>query len=835
MRRLAKLILPIVFCAIFLPAGGHLAGQADAASGNRWHFSDNAAIGSFTVTAIVQGAVYVDANHNGQQDDGEGLEGATVALFGSAQSLSAATLVFPLIALSGSDGAYRFDAVTPGDYTLTVTLQADSAPIHSQALAVGSELVTTVDPIRVTTDSETQAAVTVQGTIYIDANDNNQQDDGEGIEGASIALFHSTQSVSTATLVFPLFALSGPDGRYRFDDVPPGEYTLTATLQGASQPFHSQTLAVGTEPLTTVAPIRVTPAAVQGTVYMDANGNGQQDDGEGIEGATVALFHSTQFLSTATLVFPLTTVSGSAGYYRIDGVPPGEYTLTVTLQGESQPIHSQTIRVEKGSLTTVAPIAVSRSRGLYLPAITNRQAHNLPDTSSPKLHLPSVLLAPRCPSQPTSRFGVQMYGDTGSASPYYTALRQSGASWLRVAVEWASVEPQNTTPDRYRWASADAAVAAATEACLTMIGTHTGNPIWAAIDSAGRISPQRLEELSEYLGALVERYDGDGIADAPNSPIINYWEMYNEPDAAGTYSVNGWGNHGDEYAEMLELVYPTIKNANPNAKVLLGGLAYDWFVDNPQNPGAFVRDFLDEVLKHGGGNHFDIMNFHSYPAFAKEWTDNEGPGLYEKTAFVRAKLQEYGLDKPIMITESGWHSSEIENGATVNKLGTPELQARYIVALFTQGMAQNVQTIIYWMLHDLGQPFPFASGSVTNDSPPSPKPAFAAYQVAVDYLGMAHFRQRLTRGEIEAYQFYDPRRSQPIYVSWLNPIALDIFPERYGSSKNKTETLKLPASRGTVRDIYGNVIEVLDGDGGSSDGAIRIRVSSQPVYIIVEE
>ena len=87
------------------------------------------------MTVIVQGTIYADANHNGQQDDGEGLEGATVALFGSAQSLSAATLVFPLIALSGSDGAYRFDAVTPGDYTLTVTLQADSAPIHSQALA----------------------------------------------------------------------------------------------------------------------------------------------------------------------------------------------------------------------------------------------------------------------------------------------------------------------------------------------------------------------------------------------------------------------------------------------------------------------------------------------------------------------------------------------------------------------------------------------------------------------------------------------------------------------------------------------------------------------------
>ena len=70
--------------------------------------------------------------------------------------------------------------------------------------------------------------------------------------------------------------------------------------------------------------------------------------------------------------------------------------------------------------------------------------------------------------------------------------------------------------------------------------------------------------------------------------------------------------------------------------MLLGGIAYDWFYD--QNNGNFNRYFLDDVLTAGGGDYFDIMNFHQYPAFASNWLPpgSEGPGLIEKTLALRA-------------------------------------------------------------------------------------------------------------------------------------------------------------------------------------------------------
>jgi hypothetical protein len=371
--------------------------------------------------------------------------------------------------------------------------------------------------------------------------------------------------------------------------------------------------------------------------------------------------------------------------------------------------------------------------------------------------------------------------------------------------------------------------------------THSDNPIWAAIDSYGRVNQEHLGDLQEYIRALVERYDGDGKDDAPNSPVVNHWELYNEPDIRGSYGIHGWGYNGIEYAEMLALLYPTIKQANPNAKVLLGGIASDWFVDSAKNPGLFVRGFLDDVLANGGGHFFDIMNFHGYPAFAKDWTDNHGPGLYEKTEYIRAKLQEYGLDKPIMITESGWHSGEFVDGVAVHNSGTPELQARYVVALYSQSLAQDVQALIFWMLSDIGPTYPYANGLVTSDSPPSTKPALTAYRVAVDRLDKTQFQRRLSQDElggkpIEIYEFRDPEHSRSIYVTWLNPIDLDIYPDKHPAMKAGPESIHLRGSRATVSDIYGNIIaEIADKDDGSKDRSIRVSVSNRPMYIFIPD
>lgn len=413
----------------------------------------------------------------------------------------------------------------------------------------------------------------------------------------------------------------------------------------------------------------------------------------------------------------------------------------------------------------------------------------------------------------TAIFGVQMYGSTNDNNIYHPSLIESGASWLRVSVHWASIEPINVTPDAFNWSIADSNLAAAATEMggLHIIATIDNAPFWAADDPNGPIHADNLDDFGEFMEAIVERYDGDGLNDAPNSPTVNHWEFYNEPDHQ-----DRWGHDGDLYAQMLAAVYPPIKTANASANVVFGGIAYDWFTDQS---GPFVRGFLDDVLASAGGQYWDIMNFHFYPAFKNNWT-NVGPGLLEKTSFIRSKLNSYGYNQPIIITESGWHNNDDHNPQSDD-----ETQISYVVELFTQSYAANVKVMIWWLLNDINN-YPYDNGLVEIDT--TFKPSFFTYQNIVSELSTAHFNRRLSSTEtgfsnMEVYQFNDYVYSRDVYIAWLDPI-----------DTTEIKPLKLPFARAIIKDVVSNdTTEVLDSTDGLIDGNVTVSVSRIPIYVEV--
>lgn len=428
----------------------------------------------------------------------------------------------------------------------------------------------------------------------------------------------------------------------------------------------------------------------------------------------------------------------------------------------------------------------------------------------------------------TPIFGLQMYGATGSSNPYHPYLLDSNASWLRSNIGWASVEPVNVTPDAYYWSSVDASLNAARSDMggLNLIVTIDTAPDWAVEVSGDPNQPidsEDLAEFAQFMGALAERYDGDGVADAPESPVVLYWELYNEPDR-----LERWGEHGVAYANMLAAVYPAVKAANSRAQVVMGGISYDWFTTDDL-PGPFVELFLDDVLSSGGGAYFDVMNFHYYPAFRRNWT-SQGPGLLEKTNFIRNKLISYGYNHPIVITEAGWHS----NGDFPPESNHQE-QISYLVELFTQSMAADVDVMIWWLLYDIGEAYPYENGLVINKDlwadPPTnvEKPSFPVFQNIVAELSTAHFKRKLSLSEtgnsdMEVYLFNDKVYGRDIYVAWLDPI-----------DTTATAVLKLPFVKADVRNIETGVVTTLyDHSDGKIDGKVTISVSRKPVYVEVD-
>jgi len=141
--------------------------------------------------------------------------------------------------------------------------------------------------------------------------------------------------------------------------------------------------------------------------------------------------------------------------------------------------------------------------------------------------------------------------------------------------------------------------------------------------------PCDMEAYRKFLRLLVERYDGDGKDDMPGLQYqIKYWEIGNEPDLT-----NFFQGTDKDYYEILKESYITIKETDAEAKVLIAAmpsLGYENFGDR--------QDFghAEEIFKLGGGEYFDILNFHAY-------------GEYER---LKTLLKKYNLDnRPYWITE----------------------------------------------------------------------------------------------------------------------------------------------------------------------------------------
>jgi len=153
--------------------------------------------------------------------------------------------------------------------------------------------------------------------------------------------------------------------------------------------------------------------------------------------------------------------------------------------------------------------------------------------------------------------------------------------------------------------------------------------------------PCDMKAYASFLEKAVERYDGDGQDDMPGLTIpIKYWEIMNEPSMQGG-STGGMGEElkffvgtSDEYFEILKTSYQTIKKADPESKVLPGGMA--------GMQQSFV-DFWDPIFKKGAANYFDIVNMHTIN------TDERRHDSY--VIKFKEFLKKYKVNKPIWITE----------------------------------------------------------------------------------------------------------------------------------------------------------------------------------------
>ncbi|HEY6004824.1 MAG TPA: hypothetical protein VIV57_18250 [Anaeromyxobacter sp.] len=146
-------------------------------------------------------------------------------------------------------------------------------------------------------------------------------------------------------------------------------------------------------------------------------------------------------------------------------------------------------------------------------------------------------------------------------------MEDLGATWTRSNLQlvWDFVEPEvEPLPgaESFDWTASDAVFAAAARYGVRYLAVfHEGAPTWG---QPLRDPLANLEAYERFVEAAVERYDGDGLDDAPAGIVVRHWQIGNE--------TGGWtasGRTAEDYVRWFEATAAAIGRADPEARVVL--------------------------------------------------------------------------------------------------------------------------------------------------------------------------------------------------------------------------------------------------------------------------
>jgi hypothetical protein len=216
---------------------------------------------------------------------------------------------------------------------------------------------------------------------------------------------------------------------------------------------------------------------------------------------------------------------------------------------------------------------------------------------------------------------------------------------------------------------------------IVMIGPWPGNRTRQATPDfeLGDSWPEYLE----FVSAVVERYDGDGVDDMEGlMQGVHHWEIDNEPDLK-----NSNGPRGQEatdfataaqFGELIVRTSEAIRAADSEAVVLNGGifkvtkrLGYQYALDLFAEEGV-----LDAV---------DVISVHAY---------HYGPSV-EGVELTIARMQELAQGRPVWLTETGVPS--VADNRWVSEEWQGEMVNRTVIVALSYGVEH-----IFW--HTLFDP-----------------------------------------------------------------------------------------------------------------------------------
>ena len=327
-------------------------------------------------------------------------------------------------------------------------------------------------------------------------------------------------------------------------------------------------------------------------------------------------------------------------------------------------------------------------------------------------------------------FGVNFISsaeDQVDEQQYQNGL-STGATWNRWPLYWFNIE---TNPNTYNWSRQDTTVQQDLAHGFEIDAILLGTPLFYTTSTIEEVDPGRPEKRGPFVmrapqaAAPVGLYDpiftdgtdtpgpgkvinqsnvwarfaytavnrykpGGAMAQAYSWPPgvgITHWEIWNEPDLSWF-----WDSSTADYARLLKVGYLSVKQADPSASVLVGGLA------NFQKPTFYVdiMNIFDSDPMAVTHKYFhDILATHSYFNSWESWWH-----VYRATL----TMGEHGVDKDVWLNESGvpaWDDYPGPNwDPTSSWRATMSEQADYLIQNAFFATFAGADAIFHFQLYD---------------------------------------------------------------------------------------------------------------------------------------
>lgn len=222
-------------------------------------------------------------------------------------------------------------------------------------------------------------------------------------------------------------------------------------------------------------------------------------------------------------------------------------------------------------------------------------------------------------------------------------VREMGAPWIVEFFPWAYYHAED---GGFAWSHPDMVIEHAHAQGLTVIARLGLTPGWARPPDTPLtyLDADAYDDFAVYAAAFAERYRGQ----------VDYIIIGNEPNLS--YE---WGYRPttpEDYVELLEVVYPAVKEANPDVMVLGGALAPTL---EPQGSPWGLNDlvYLDGMYAAGAAEVMDGLAVHAYGlTFPAESEPDPDVLNFRRIELVREVMVRHGdEDAKIYVTETGWN------------------------------------------------------------------------------------------------------------------------------------------------------------------------------------